>query len=355
MRSQRYNRAYLKLLVGGLTLLFALLIVPGAVADGLPVLGIDVGSTGVALRGGSVRYVALRSGRETTVARIAVASGRVLAFRRLAGNLTVPAVAYDGSASGLSADGATLALIEPRTRFPRARTSFAILDARRLTVSRRVSLRGDFSFDAISPEGRTMFLIQYTSAKDPTRYDVRAFDLDRGLLLGSPVVDPRERGEAMRLPDHANDERGRALGVHVLRRRRQDTVRSRARHAQAPRALHRPADRQRPRRSLDASPTPHRRRDARARECPPDRGADRPEELSSKRSRGHVDVRGPSPAGRITARARWSPRPVRVCRAHPRAQAFANRHERGCSGSARESSHAPVQSGVRPPPALLTL
>lgn len=198
MRSQRYNRAYLKLLVGGLTLLFALLIVPGAVADGLPVLGIDVGSTGVALRGGSVRYVALRSGRETTVARIAVASGRVLAFRRLAGNLTVPAVAYDGSASGLSADGATLALIEPRTRFPRARTSFAILDARRLTVSRRVSLRGDFSFDAISPEGRTMFLIQYTSAKDPTRYDVRAVDLDRGLLLGSPVVDPRERGEAMR-------------------------------------------------------------------------------------------------------------------------------------------------------------
>jgi MprA protease rhombosortase-interaction domain-containing protein len=59
-------------------------------------------------------------------------------------------------------------------------------------------LRGDFSFDAISPDGDSLYLIQYTSAKDPSRYAVRAYDLAADRLLAAPVVDPRERGEAMR-------------------------------------------------------------------------------------------------------------------------------------------------------------
>ncbi len=61
-----------------------------------------------------------------------------------------------------------------------------------------VTLPGDFSFDALSPRGRTMFVIQYTDVTDPTRYAVRAFDLDTGRLLSAPVVDPHERGDAMR-------------------------------------------------------------------------------------------------------------------------------------------------------------
>jgi len=61
---------------------------------------------------------------------------------------------------------------------------------------------------------------------------------------------------------------------------------------------------------------------------------------------------GPARRGGVTPRARRSPRPFRVCRAHPRAQAFANRRERGCSRSPRESSRAPVQSGVGAPAGL---
>jgi hypothetical protein len=132
-----------------------------------------------------------------------------------------------------------------------------------------------------------------------------------------------------------------------------DTVRSRARHAQRPRALHRPADRRGPRRSLDASPTPHRRRDTRARECPPDRGADRPEELSSKRSRGRVDVRGSSPAGRCYSPGSpvSSPFP-RLPRSSSCASICEPTRARGCSRSPRESSRAPVQSGVGAPAGL---
>jgi hypothetical protein len=121
----------------------------------------------------------------------------VLGLTRLAGNFTIPAVAYDGSASGLSADAATLVLIQPRLRFPRAQTALAILDAKRLRLRKLVTLHGDFSFDAISPQGRTLYLIQYVSARDPTRYKVRAYDLRSDRLLANPIVDPHEQ-DAMR-------------------------------------------------------------------------------------------------------------------------------------------------------------
>jgi hypothetical protein len=57
-----------------------------------------------------------------------------------------------------------------------------------------LTLRGDYSFDALSPDGGTLFLIRYVSAVDPSRYQVRAYDLRAGRLLADPVVDPEEPG-----------------------------------------------------------------------------------------------------------------------------------------------------------------
>lgn len=174
--------------------IIALAVTTTATADGLPVLGIDVGSQGVTSVGSPDRYVTINEGgRITLVERIARNGGQVRGIARLKGNLTIPAVAYDSSASGLSADGNTLVLIEPRSAFPRAVTTFALLDARRLQLRRTITLRGDFSFDAVSPQGRKMFLINYTSPADPTRYTVRAYDLQAGALLPKPIVDPAER------------------------------------------------------------------------------------------------------------------------------------------------------------------
>ena len=165
--------------------------------DGLPVQGVDAGPTGVA--SATVRYVTLpaRPG-STLVAQVRRHGGQVLRSRLLRGSFTIPAVAYDGSPSGLSADAGTLALIRPRAHFPQRRTRLAVLDAKRLRVSNRLTLRGDFSFDALSPDGRTMYLIEYRSRRDPTRYAVRAYELAPGRLLPAPIVDPREPGERMR-------------------------------------------------------------------------------------------------------------------------------------------------------------
>jgi hypothetical protein len=168
-----------------------------ASADGLPVLGIDVGTRGVTVPASEDRYVTIDQGKTTLVERIARASGKVLRFTTLKGTFTIPAVAYDSSAGGLSADGRTLVLIQPRVSFPRRRTTFAVLGARDLRVRRILTLRGDFSFDAVSPKGRAMFLINYTSP-DPTRYAVRAYDLHSRRLLRTPITDPAERFDKMR-------------------------------------------------------------------------------------------------------------------------------------------------------------
>jgi hypothetical protein len=166
--------------------------------DGLPVLGIDVGPAGVTTPSASARYVTVPAKGHTVVARVRRNGGQILTSRVLPGNFTIPAVAYDGSAGGLSADGRVLVLIQPRAQFPRARTTLAILDAHGLRVRTILRLRGDFSFDAISPKGGLLYLIQYVSPRDPTRYVVRAYDARHNRLLAEPVVDPHERGEKMR-------------------------------------------------------------------------------------------------------------------------------------------------------------
>jgi hypothetical protein len=173
------------------------LVASTAAADGLPVVDVDVGPSGVTAPGEAVRYVALPADRDTLVARIERNGGRVVGFRRIRGRFTLPAVAYDGSAAGLSTDGRSLVLIAPRQGFPRRTTTFAVLDARTLKLRKTLTLRGDYSFDALSPDARWMYLIHYTSPKSPLAYEVRALDLGRGTLHAEPIVDPREPNEKM--------------------------------------------------------------------------------------------------------------------------------------------------------------
>ena len=112
--------------------------------------------------------------------------------RHLPGSFSIPAVAYDGSPSGLSADGRTLVLISPRIRYPAGGRPSRSSDARRLALRRRISLKGDFSFDAISPDGRLMYLIQY-NPREIGEYQVRAYDLRARRLFRSPSWIPASR------------------------------------------------------------------------------------------------------------------------------------------------------------------
>jgi hypothetical protein len=181
-----------------LLLLTSLALAPAtASADGLPVGNVDAGPTGTTTPGGASRIVTLAAGNDTLVARVSRAGGEVRASRLLRGSLAIPAVALDGSAGGLSADGRTVVVIEPRLTFPRRITRLVVLGAQHLRVRDRIRLHGDFSFDAISPDGRVVYLIRYLSRTDPTRYEVRGYDIRRGRLQAEAIVDPREPDEQM--------------------------------------------------------------------------------------------------------------------------------------------------------------
>jgi hypothetical protein len=163
---------------------------PTAAADGLPVPGVITPSGGVPGANGTHYITHTKHG--ATAVRELGRGDAVLQSATVPGRFTVPAVALDGSPGGLSADLSTLALIRPRTSFPQSETHLLILDTRGLEVRDRLTLKGDFSFDAISPDASLLYLIEYLAPRDPTRYAVRAYDVASGRFLGKPIVDPNE-------------------------------------------------------------------------------------------------------------------------------------------------------------------
>jgi hypothetical protein len=151
---------------------------------------------GAGVSAGGLNYVAIAIGRSTLVERVSRGTGAVERSRVIEGTFGVPGVAYDGSATGLSADGRALVLADAG-RQVRTRTRLVVLDARRLRPRARITLPGFFTVDAISPDGRWMYLIHYTSATDLNRYEVRAYDLRARRMVAKPVIDPREPDEKM--------------------------------------------------------------------------------------------------------------------------------------------------------------
>jgi hypothetical protein len=168
-----------------------------ALADGLP-LPVDNSPSGVLAPAADSRFLSVTLGDRTAVIAQKPRTGAVTSRADLRGRFTIPLVAYDSTAGGVSGDGRTLVLITPRKRFPRAQTTLAVLSAQpRLRLRRLVRLRGDFSFDALSPDGNSLFLINYLSRTDPTQYRVRVYDLARNRLDPKPIVDPHEAPGAM--------------------------------------------------------------------------------------------------------------------------------------------------------------
>jgi hypothetical protein len=167
-----------------------------ASGDGGPGPGVLQGWDGIAR--GDVRYVAIPTGEQTVLEAIRRDSGRVVRWTFVKGNFGIPQVAFDGTTDGLSRDGRTLVLGDVASSPALKRTStFAFVDVRRFRLQRIVKLRGDFSFDALSPNARMLYLVEYVAKQDPVRYRVRAYDLGAQRLVPKAVIDKRSRESVM--------------------------------------------------------------------------------------------------------------------------------------------------------------
>ncbi len=178
-------------------LAIAVIAVGGAGANGSPYSpGLVYGWPGVGV-GDGVRFVTFGMPRSTIVAAVRTRDGRVLRSKAMRGFLGVPLVAYDGTTGGLSGDGRWLA-VSSYGPPPGAsgRTSFAVLDTRSLKPRLRVNLPGTWSFDAISPSGSTLYLVEHISVGADPKYRVRTFDVGER-RLGGAIVDRLEKEEVM--------------------------------------------------------------------------------------------------------------------------------------------------------------
>ena len=166
-----------------------------AYGDGSPVGGVAEGGGGVTW--GAERYVALPGHAGTAVAQIDRTTGEVNRYLALRGGWGIPQVTLGGTTAGISAGGETLVLAQLRPPFYQAHSRFALVNPVKMRLRRIVTLRGSFFFDAISPDGGSMYLIQLTSRQDTLRYAVREYDLRHDRLVPGAIVDKTEPDERM--------------------------------------------------------------------------------------------------------------------------------------------------------------
>jgi murein peptide amidase A len=165
----------------------------------------------------SYRYVTVSPSAKpalTIVERIDIGAGKIDRWWYLRGSYVIPAVAYDGSAGGLSANGRVLALVNSSRTYPPPLTKVAILDSdvylrhprragqrRPQHAIRYLNLQGRFAFQAISPNGSKLYLRHYRTHDRGSAFDRRSDDFDLW------VLDTRSGGLAPRPLAVSNSER----------------------------------------------------------------------------------------------------------------------------------------------------
>jgi hypothetical protein len=176
----------------------ALVSAPAALGDGGPLFAAQ-GGTGVASHVHPwIHYIAVSDGRGGTLLEtIDVAHGAVFGGAAIRGSWGIPMIGNGYSAGqGLSRDSRTLVLASPAGPYA-SPSKFLVGDPSRMGAARTIVLDGSFSFDALSQDASTMYLIQYASARNLSHYIVRAYDLRKNRLLPGKIADRSEDEKSM--------------------------------------------------------------------------------------------------------------------------------------------------------------
>jgi hypothetical protein len=175
------------------TALAALLLPSAALAAGPSYVA--QGGLGVLSRDGKHRFVAVSTGAGTAIERVAVHGGAVSGWATLDGEWGIPQPTMrPGELEGLTRDGKQLIVGAVGAGRP---ARFAVIRTRNLRVDYRFELPGSFAYDALSPDGRTLFLTQYVDQDNASRYVVRAYDLRSGRLVPGRIADRAQKSWVM--------------------------------------------------------------------------------------------------------------------------------------------------------------
>jgi len=152
------------------------------------------GGQGVMSKDGSIRYVAVGAGDKTVVNAIRTSDGSTVQSQTVQGSFGVPMLTQKGPGGGLFRDGSAFVL---QSTGYGSTTRFQLMSTSGLTSRDTITLPGTFAFDALSPDGSKLYLIQHTSSDDLEHYVVRAYDFAAHALVPGKIADKTQRGWVM--------------------------------------------------------------------------------------------------------------------------------------------------------------
>jgi hypothetical protein len=152
------------------------------------------GGEGVLSNDGSLRFVAIGAGESTVVSGIKTSDGSGWRSQTVAGSFGVPMLTQRGPAGGMFRDGSTFVL---QSTGYHPTTQFMLISTQDLATRDSIALKGNFAFDALSPDGSRLYLIQHRSEQDVQHYTVRAYDVSAHKLLPGRIADKTQKGWVM--------------------------------------------------------------------------------------------------------------------------------------------------------------
>jgi hypothetical protein len=156
--------------------------------------------------------------RTTRIQNLVVQPGFGGSSQEISGRWALPTIGLDPVPVGVSADRRTIVLVEADAAYgaagaDRAVSRFAVVDGR-LGLGhepRIIELQGAFDFDALSPDGKLLYVAQQVPGPLEGRYRVRVVDTATGTLRPDVIVDKRNVDEEM--AGHPIDQERRADGL----------------------------------------------------------------------------------------------------------------------------------------------
>ncbi|MDQ6660153.1 MAG: hypothetical protein M3Z24_04220 [Chloroflexota bacterium] len=129
-------------------------------------------------------YTATSQNGHTTIAVINTQTGATIRSFVIAGTYTIDTQGYDTAT--LSGNGQWLALREIRSQSNT--TTIALVDTQSGKLTDTIHLNGDFSLDAISPDGKSIYFLEKLNDSSG-HYQVRLYQVDAHQLADGYIVD----------------------------------------------------------------------------------------------------------------------------------------------------------------------
>jgi hypothetical protein len=123
------------------------------------------------------------------------ASGQTLAQVTVPAGYSLPNIAFQGPTAGISPNGQWLALTSQHASGGVITTNFLVGSSAISDSFKTIHVNGDFVFDALSNDGKSLYLIQKMT--DANHYRVRLYDVSAGSLTSQVIADKREPSEPM--------------------------------------------------------------------------------------------------------------------------------------------------------------